>query len=104
MRTNEQWTKRLRRVLRFLRKDFPTRRPVTVRILDEQPGLCGLCIIDEERALIRLTRDAEQVMIESLIEEWAHVLRHDTPMPIDNEHDGIFWAIYGAITLRYRGE
>ena len=75
-----------------------------MKVLPEQPGLLGLCEVGEDDALITITVESEQTMLESLIEEWSHVLRHDTPVPIENEHDAIFWAIYGTVTVRYRGE
>lgn len=75
-----------------------------MRLYRRQPGLHGLCILHSNRALIRITLDAEAVMVESLIEEWCHVLREETPVRCDDDHDAIFWAIYGAVSLRWRGE
>jgi hypothetical protein len=43
-------------------------------------------------------------MCEVLLEEWAHILRHETPIPIDDEHDAVFWAILSTITKKWRGE
>lgn len=44
-------------------------------------------------------------MDDTLIEEFAHVLRHDCPLPItEDDHDALFWAIYGAIQAKWRGD
>jgi hypothetical protein len=44
-------------------------------------------------------------MIDTLIEEYAHHLRNETPLPWDHDaHDAIFWAILGHITKHWRGE
>jgi hypothetical protein len=106
MPTNEQTTPRFKRVVRWLRKNFPTERPVVVRTptAEAMPGLHGLCLIDDERVLIRVTMDVEQVMIDALIEEWVHALRQECPVPIEDDHDSIFWAIYGTVSMKYRGE
>lgn len=68
------------------------------------PGAHGICLIGDGRALIRISTAAETLMKETLIEEWAHVLRHDTPVRCDDDHDAIFWAIYGAVCKHWRGE
>lgn len=104
MHTKARLTPRLRRAVRWLRRHFPPRRTVVVRVTAKQPGLHGLCIVHDKHALIRISADAEQIMIETLLEEWSHVLRYDTPVPCDDEHDAIFWAILGAVSLAWRGE
>lgn len=45
-------------------------------------------------------------MAETLLEEWAHVLRHECPVPYegDDVHDAVFWSILARITKEYRGE
>lgn len=43
-------------------------------------------------------------MKETLIEEWCHVLRNDTPVACTDDHDAIFWAIYGHVCKHWRGE
>lgn len=104
MPTKARLTARLQRLVRWLRKHYPTQTPVTVRVLRSQPGLHGLCLIGDGRALIRLTADTEAVMTDACIEEWCHVLRHDTPLPQLDAHDSIFWAIYGQVSVKWRGE
>lgn len=66
------------------------------------PGLHGICLIGDGRALIRIAKASEQMMQETLLEEYAHVLRADIPIPQDDDHDAIFWAVLGAITNRWR--
>jgi hypothetical protein len=78
--------------------------PVVVK---QAPGLdChGICIIGDGRALIRLSsRDSETVQSDSLLEEWAHVLRSECPVKCADPHDQIFWGIMAAITKDYRGD
>jgi len=43
-------------------------------------------------------------MIDSLVEEYSHLARAECPIPIVDDHDALFWAIYGAISLKMRGE
>ena len=64
----------------------------------------GVCLIGDGRALIRLASATEQMMKETLLEEYCHVLRHDTPVECTDDHDAIFWAILGEVTKRWRGE
>lgn len=61
-------------------------------------------LIGGRRALIRLTAASETMMKETLLEEWAHVLRHECPLPVDDEHDALFWTILGQVTKQWRGE
>lgn len=76
---------------------------MTVRVVQTQPELHGLCLVHDGRALIRISPDTDEVMIESLIEEWCHVLRHGCPLPITADHDALFWAIMGCVTMAWRG-
>lgn len=69
-----------------------------------EADLHGECLIGEGRALIRIAPSADQLMCETLIEEYCHLLRHDTPVPIADDHDAIFWAILGHVTKHWRGE
>jgi hypothetical protein len=97
-------SKKVRSTLRWLRRHDPATMPVVVR---EATGLdChGICVIGDERALIRLSsRDSEVVQRDSLLEEWAHVLRAECPVKCRDPHDHIFWGILAAITKHYRGE
>lgn len=103
MPTTALLTPKLRSLIRWLRRHYPTRTPVIVRV-GNVPGAHGICAIGDNRALIRLTQGHEQMMKETLLEEWAHVLRHDTPVPCVDDHDAIFWAILGTVTKKWRGE
>lgn len=64
----------------------------------------GECLIGGGRALIRIAVSTESLMAETLIEEYCHLLRNDTPVPVDDDHDAIFWAILGHVTKHWRGE
>ena len=90
--------------MRWLRRHFPLRMPVTVRVVRSQPDLHGAAIWGGGRGLIRLTPDSDTVMVESLVEEWSHLARTECPVPITDDHDALFWAIYAAISLKMRGE
>jgi hypothetical protein len=99
---------RLRRLVRWLRRHYPLQRKVVIRLYPQHklPGLHGeMEISDEEphRLVIRIARSSEEVMIETMVEEYCHAMRHECPVPVQSEHDGIFWAIYGHITMHYRG-
>jgi len=94
----------VKRTIRWLRKHFKPRTPVVVRVVDTLPGCHGICYIGDGRALIRIARATRAVMDDTLIEEFAHVLRHDCPLPIINDHDALFWSIYGYIQAKWRGE
>jgi hypothetical protein len=68
------------------------------------PGLHGeMELMTDDRAVIRITQAPESVMLDTLLEEYAHAIRHETPVPVVNEHDSIFWAIYGQLSMHYRG-
>jgi len=57
------------------------------------------------RAVIKIaTNQSAQQMEETLLEEYAHLLRSDCPIPVpdDEPHDSIFWAILGELTTWYR--
>jgi hypothetical protein len=95
---------KVRRTIRWLRRHYPTRTPVIVKAVKNQPGLHGVCEIGDGRALIKLTLSSEQMMRETLIEEWCHVLRTDCPLPVGDDHDALFWAILGQVTKHWRGE
>ena len=102
MRTNTRLTRKLRQAVRWLRRRYPTHIPVTVRLVRSIPDHHGLAVIGDKRAQIQITPDSDDVMVESLIEEWCHVLRHACPVPIKDEHDSIFWAIYGQVSMAWR--
>jgi len=74
-----------------------------VRVVQELDGLHGLAEIGDGRCLITLVSDQDSVMIDTLVEEWSHCLRHEVPVEVEDEHDGLFWQIYGQITMRWRG-
>lgn len=95
---------KLAKMSRWLRQNFPTKMPVIIRMIPRNKDHHGCCLIGDGRALIRIARDTDQVMIETLIEEWSHCLRAEAGVPIEDDHDQMFWAILAAITKKYRGE
>jgi len=94
----------LQRMTKWLRKHYPPKTPTIVRLVDKIPGAHGLCLIGDGRALIRIAAASEPMMQDTLVEEWCHVLRHDTPVRCDDDHDAIFWALYGHVTKHWRGD
>lgn len=57
-----------------------------------------------DTAHIRISKGNFDQMQESLLEEYCHILRMETPVPSTDDHDSIFWAILGQITMKYREE
>jgi hypothetical protein len=102
---SKQLTPSLKAALRWLRKHYPTSRPVTVRIVTSLSGLHGEFIAGDKRSIIRLAPDLDSIMQDTLLEEYAHHLRNECPLPwADDAHDALFWAILGVITKKWRGE
>lgn len=96
-------TGNLKKAVRFLRKRYPTKTPVTIRVVAKRKGMHGEFLYGDGRALIRICEDADVVMVDTLIEEYAHHVRNECPMPWDeDDHDQVFWAILGAITKAWR--
>ena len=99
----------LRKLSRWLRRHFPVRRRVTIRVYDQSAlnkrcgPVHGYVSISPDSALVRIANGPAAFMEETLLEEYAHVVRHETPVPVVAEHDAIFWAILGTITIAYRG-
>lgn len=77
---------------------------MVVRVSNKMPGLHGICLIGDGRALIRIAKASDQMMRETLLEEYCHVLRNDCPIPIEDDHDSIFWAVLGEVTNKWRGQ
>ena len=94
----------LRRTTTWLRRHFPTRTPVIVRVVKKLPDAHGYALIGHGRALIRIELAKREFMDDVLLEEWCHLLRHETPVPVEDEHDAIFWAILAFVTKKWRGE
>lgn len=94
---------KLRSMIQWLRRHYPTRTPVTVRIAKSLPGMHGVCEQSNGRCIIRIERATQTVMEDVLLEEWSHCLRWDCPIKSeDDDHDAIFWAILGQITKKWR--
>lgn len=44
-------------------------------------------------------------MVESLLHEWCHVIRDECPLPWEeDEHDAVYWAIYGHVSNHWLRE
>lgn len=95
---------KLRSMIRWLRRHYPCKTPVIVRLSRSLPDVHGLCEMADGRCVIRVVRSSETVMEDVLLEEWSHLLRWETPVKCDDDHDAIFWAILGQVTKHWRGE
>lgn len=73
-----------------------------VQVVDKLDGLHGCCSSSDNSHLIQLASDIPEMMNETLIEEWSHMIRYEMSVPIEDDHDAIFWAILGTITMAWR--
>jgi hypothetical protein len=99
---------KLRRLSRWLRREYPLRRKVRILVLPphRMPGLHGEMEIPDKKpntVVIRIAQSTDAVMMETLIEEYSHAARYECPVKVENEHDHLFWAIYATITMQFRG-
>lgn len=105
MPTTTRLTPKLRSAVRWLRQHYPTKHRVTIRVIVPRDGMHGEFVPRKGSSLIRLCADTDAVMLDTLLEEYAHHLRNETPISWDDDdHDAIFWAILGRITKHWRGE
>jgi hypothetical protein len=94
-------------VVRWLRRNYPANKRVTVRLVSQAKAkdYQGICIYDDSSVLIRIREGQHyDAAVETLIEEWSHALRSECPIPCTDEHDALFWAIYSVIIKHRRGE
>lgn len=96
------------RTKKWLRHNYPLPWPCRIRLTEENTikGCLGQFLHDGERGLIRICKQSPMpTQAETLIEEYAHALRHALPLGVDYEgepHDAIFWAIYGELINNWR--
>lgn len=96
-------SKKVRRLLRWLRVRYPSHTPVVVRSCRSLKDCHGICVMGEGRAIIRLSEsDPDTVQCDTLLEEWSHLKRWDAQIKCNDDHDQIFWAILGQITNEWR--
>lgn len=92
----------------WLRKNYGLPFPCRIIVVSvgRIPGCMGEFRWHEERGLIRIANNLTQaLMAETLLEEYAHAIRHSLPVGVDYEgepHDGMFWAIYGELVNKWR--
>lgn len=100
--------KSLGHFVRFLRRTYPATTKCRISVVPQNKceGMWGYFQeTTAGRAVICLSAaQSDRQMQETLLEEYAHLLRHDVPIPVpeDDAHDGIFWAILGELTRKYR--
>lgn len=94
---------------RWLRKQYPVPFRVRVYVLQQSDsrmqGACGWFLWREKCSIIYIAETFESSMSETLLEEWAHALRHAMPLEVDYDgepHDAYFWTIYGQVTNAWR--
>lgn len=96
---------KVRTLAKWLRRKFPGRRPLQIRECKKLTDCHGICFIHKNKVLIRLrAQDSDVLQSETLLEEYAHYLRDECPVPCEDDHDHIFWGILAYITKKYRGE
>ena len=96
------------RTKKWLKDKYPL--PFRCRIQVVDPGVIPDCLGEfrwlNDRGLIRISKDGtEATMAETLLEEYAHALRHSLPMAVDYDgepHDAMFWSIYGELVNCWR--
>ena len=102
----------LAKVTRWLKRRFPLTFPVRVyvRPAEAMDDHLGYLFYDEdkERAVIAIAENADvEILIDSLIEEWAHARTYfltDTEDHSDDPwHHAPFWSEYGRIVYAARG-
>lgn len=95
----------VRRLNQWLRKHFPVKTPVTIRIVKPNEGMHGWLIMADKKAAINICQSNNQhLMMDTLLEEYSHLIRAECPVPIEDDHDDLFWAILAAVTRKYRGD
>lgn len=100
------------RTKRWLRTNYPVPFPLVVYKRDasskEMAGVAGWFIATEDGGgVIYISETIDAHMAETLLEEWAHALRHAMPIEVDYEgepHDSLFWVTFGEITNEWRRE
>lgn len=107
-----------RKLVKRLRKAFPPKIPVRVYYVSKKRvqkaygsseyDLFGLTVYDTEKEIISIyiaEDDHHQHVVDTLIEEWAHMLRYHLPtMAGDRDHDEIFGSIRNRIMQYLLGE
>jgi hypothetical protein len=99
---------------RWLRRKFPLQYPVRVRLVPRaainrvHPDSVGFSTFEHTgcEILIASSESADN-RIEHLHEEWAHLLRWHLPLESNdkpNEHDDIYYLIYGRIKRAWNEE
>ncbi len=94
---------RLHQIHRWLIVQFPARRPVRLRIVKTMPADFAGCLggWDPETRIIYIIATVNRSHSnETLMHEWAHVVREDWSKAIedgDEGHDAFFSLLYGRI-------
>lgn len=95
---------KVRQYLQKLKRDFPLRKPVSVRIRevvrsDDGSDLYGTCCDGGERFQIVIASHAdESVMCDSLFHEWCHAILWPK---CSVRHTDLFFKTYGMIYRHY---
>jgi hypothetical protein len=93
---------------RWLRRRYPLPFPcrVYLRRRAVMDGAAGWFITTPKGGRILIDQNlSDSSKAETLLEEWAHAVRHASPVKVDYErepHDAMFWAILGEITKDWR--
>jgi len=90
----------LRKLERWLAKNFPTPYPVQVhKIRSGIDGDFGECVLKRRRFILRVrVNKGKNAAIDTLIHEWmhAHTWRYDkVGRHMKSTHDDVFWIAFG---------
>ena len=94
-------TRRLRHLLRMLRRDHPTNRPVRVHRVDLQVREWGDCDLLARGYQIRINRRLHAIVQEiALFHEWAHALTWS----VSGDHGALFAEKFASLIRWYQEE
>lgn len=97
----------------WLRKNFPSEYPIKITLkkqiwykdFPEELDAITLFDTEQQRFLIQLSKKLNtECLVETLLHEYAHVLRNHAPDQTNLLHDEVYWAIYGQIYRKWHGE
>lgn len=96
---------KVRKYLRKLRRDFPTRRPVRVHtkkeiVVDGHKLFAQIWDAGEYIQIVRSKErnQCEDVMVDSLLHEWTHAMLWPK---CSRKHSKLFWFTYGLLYRKY---
>jgi hypothetical protein len=94
---------RWRAALRRIRRIAPVTTPVRFVRSSSGPYCAYVWIADKGHRIVISDSIGWQALIDSLLHEWTHVLRHEADPHADPDaHDDLFWIEFGALYRAWR--